>query len=401
MLHLVDMVVLDKTGTITEGKPKVTDVITQLEENDFLAIAGSLEKNSEHPLSKAIMETIKEKNITLQEVQEFESVSGRGVKAKIGNMKYISGNRAFLLENQISLAQQEKLSDKLLEEGKTVLYFANENNIIGIIAVSDTIKSSSKEAIAKLKNSNIEVMMVTGDNRKVAEQIAKQVGIKSIISEVLPEEKEKKVANLQKTGKKVAFVGDGINDSPALTRADVGIAIGSGTDIAVESADIILIKNDLLDVVAAINLSKAVIRNIKMNLFWAFFYNMLGIPIACGIFYTSFGLKLSPMLGAAAMSLSSVCVVTNALRLKRIKLRKKEEVTQKMSEKTKKIIIEGMHCNHCKMTVEKALGSLGGVTNVDVNLEQKEATITINSEVEEGKIKEVIEEEGFEVKEIC
>lgn len=280
LLHSIDTVVLDKTGTITEGKPKVTDIISSIDKKEFLKIAGSLEKNSEHPLAEAIIEKVKEESIQLEQVQEFTSISGRGVKGKINEVVYFGGNLNFIKENKININNIVKQNDKLLKEAKTVIYFANETDIIGLIAVADTVKSTSFKAINELKKQNIEVIMLTGDNNLVAQTIGEKIGVDKVISEVLPAEKEKEVAKLQKQGKKVAFVGDGINDSPSLVKADVGLAIGSGTDIAIESADIVLMKNSLLDVVVAINLSKAVIRNIKMNLFWAFFYNVIGIPVA-------------------------------------------------------------------------------------------------------------------------
>ena len=395
LLHLIDTVVLDKTGTITKGKPKVSDIISKIEEKELLKIAVSLEKSSEHPLAEAVLEKAKEKKIDLVEVEEFVAVSGRGVKGKIAGNIYYGGNQSFLKENNINLDNILKETDKLLKQGKTVLYFANEKEVIGIIVVIDQVKESSYIAIKELKEKNVDVIMLTGDNKKVAQTIGNELGIDNVIAEVLPQDKEKEVSKLQKQGKKVAFVGDGINDSPALARADVGIAIGSGTDIAIESADVILMKDNLLDVVTAINLSKAVIRNIKMNLFWAFFYNSIGIPIAAGAFYFSLGLKLNPMIGALAMSLSSVCVVTNALRLRRFKSNFKEE---KVKMITKTIQIEGMQCNHCKMSVEKALNSIEGVTKVEVNLENKSATIEIEKDIEDSKIKEVIEEAGFIVK---
>ena len=401
LLHKVDTVVLDKTGTITEGKPKVTDIVSNIEEKELLKIAGALEKNSEHPLAEAIMEKVKQEQIENLEINEFEAISGRGVKGKIEGATYYGGNISFMKENNIDIAQVEEQSNKLLKQGKTVLYFAKENNIIGMVAVADTIKETSHQAIKELKKNNIEVVMLTGDNKIVAETIGKELEIDKVVSEVLPQDKEKEVAKLQEQGKKVAFVGDGINDSPALVKADVGLAIGSGTDIAIESADIVLMKNSLLDVVTAISLSKAVIRNIKMNLFWAFFYNTIGIPVAAGVFYLSFGLKLNPMIGAAAMSLSSVCVVTNALRLKNFKVNYKEEKMMEYNQKepTLKVVkIEGMQCNHCKMSVEKALSSLEGVTKVEVSLEKKTAIIESQKEIDDNKIKQVIEEAGFEVK---
>lgn len=319
LLHLIDAVVLDKTGTITEGKPKVTEMICKINENELLQIAGSLEQNSEHPLAEAILEKVKENAIELLKVENFSSTSGRGIQGTINGEMYFGGNLAFMQENNIDVQEIKNEVQDFLEQGKTVLYFADENHVIGAISVADTIKESSFGAIQNLKNKKLEVVMLTGDNSVVASTIGNKLGLDKIVSEVLPQDKEKEVAKLQKEGKKVAFVGDGINDSPALVRADVGLAIGSGTDIAIDSADVVLIKNNLQDVVTAIDLSKAVIRNIKMNLFWAFFYNCIGIPIAAGVFYLKFGLKLNPMIGAAAMSLSSVCVVTNALRLRNFK----------------------------------------------------------------------------------
>lgn len=400
LLHLVDTVILDKTGTITEGKPKVTDIVSNVDEKESIKIAGSLEKNSEHPLAEAIMEKVKEDKEELLEVEDFISISGRGVKGKVNDIEYLAGNINFMKENDIDINKFEAKSNEFLKQGKTVIYLASKNDIIGIIAIADTIKSTSKQAIEELKKKNIETVMITGDNKTVAKEIGRQIGIDKIISEVLPKDKEKEVSKLQSKGKKVAFVGDGINDSPALVKADVGLAIGSGTDVAIESADIVLMKNSLLDVVTAINLSKKVIRNIKENLFWAFFYNTIGIPIAAGVFYSSLGFKLSPMIGAAAMSLSSVCVVTNALRLKNFKpdFNKNKEEKSKMSKKT--ILIEGMQCNHCKMTVEKALNSIEGVTKAEVNLESKTAVIESNKDIDNSKINKAIEEVGFRTKEI-
>lgn len=396
LLHLADTVVLDKTGTITEGKPKVTDIVSNIDESKLLKIAGSLEKGSEHPLAEAVVERAKEDKIEFVEINDFTSVSGRGVSGKINEIKYFAGNISFMKENNINTENVEEASQKFLQKGKTVLYFADESKIIGIIAVADTIKSASKQLVKELKSRNIEVVMLTGDNKVVAKTIGEELEIDKVVSEVLPEDKEKEIQNLQKQGKKVIFVGDGINDSPALVRADVGIAIGSGTDIAIESADIVLIKNSLLDVWTAISLSRAVIRNIKMNLFWAFFYNIIGIPIAAGVFYLSFGFKLNPMFGALAMSLSSVCVVTNALRLRNFKVNFKNKGESKMNKKT--ISIEGMSCNHCKMSVEKALSSIEGVTKVEVSLENKNAIIESSKEIDDNKIKQAIEEIGFTVR---
>ncbi|MCI8587735.1 MAG: heavy metal translocating P-type ATPase [Clostridia bacterium] len=415
ILHSVDTIVLDKTGTITEGKPKVTNIITDINEKELLKIAGSLEKNSEHPLAEAIIEKAKEENIDLIKVSEFEAVLGRGIIGKIDGRKYYGGNLKLMEEYNINVNHAKKQAEEFSKQGKTVLYFANEESIIGTIAVADTLKLTSKQAIKELKRKNKQIVMLTGDNKIVAGTIGKEIGITEIVSEVLPQDKEKEVYKLQKEGKKVAFVGDGINDSPALVRADVGLAIGSGTDIAIESADIVLMKNDLFDVVTAINLSKAVIKNIKMNLFWAFFYNAIGIPVAAGVFYLGLGLKLNPMIGVAAMSLSSVCVVTNALRLKRFKPTKYEvmnlqdiqtsiETSKNLKEENKMnkkiIIIEGMQCNHCKMSVEKALSSIEGIITVEVSLENKTAIVEATREIENSRINEVIEEAGFTVKEI-
>ena len=396
MLHKIDTVVLDKTGTITQGKPVVTDVVSNINEELLLSIAGTLEKASEHPLAEAVIKEVENRKITLKEANEFESISGRGIKAKIDNEEYIAGNIAYIIESNIAKNEIVEKSEVLLKEGKTIIYVATKQEVIGAIAVADTIKDTSYKAIQELKNRDIDVYMITGDNALVAESIASKVGIKNVISEVLPQDKEKEVSKLQNSGKNVAFVGDGINDSPALVKSDIGIAIGSGTDIAIESADIVLIKNDLLDVVRAICLGKSVINNIKMNLFWAFFYNCIGIPIAAGVLYNSLGLKLNPMLGALAMSMSSVCVVTNALRLRKFKVKFEEE--EKMNKK--EIIIEGMHCNHCKMAVEKVLNAIDGIDATQVILEDKKAIIELSKDISNEVIRKAIEEEGFEVKEI-
>ena len=400
-LHLVDTVVLDKTGTITYGKPVVTDVISFTNNDDLLKIAGSLEKNSEHPLSTAILKKIEEEKIDTLDVSDFKAIPGKGICGKILKKEYICGNLKFLTENNINVNNEISLVvDNLQDNAKTVLYVADKSSIIGIIAVKDVVKPSSYLMIKNLKRMGIDSVMITGDNKYVANSIAKEVEIKNVVSDVLPDDKEKEVRELQNDGKKVAFVGDGINDSPALARADVGIAIGNGTDIAIESADIVLMKNDLMEVITSIKLSKKVISNIKMNLFWAFFYNSVGIFIASGILYPKFGITLSPMIGALAMSLSSVCVVTNALRINKFKVKYEEE--RKMEKKIyeKNVYIEGMSCNHCKMSVEKALKSIDGVENVDVNLGDKKASITSTKSINNDEIKKVIEDIGFEVKDI-
>jgi P-type Cu+ transporter len=318
LAHTIQTVILDKTGTITEGKPKVTDIITTdgMTEQLLLEIAASIEKPSEHPLADAIIEKANELNIPIKDVDQFTAISGRGIIAKMNNMVYYAGNLAFMEENKILVNDFRLRSDVLAEDGKTPLYFADKNKLLGIIAVADIVKPTSLDAINQFKAMGIDVVMLTGDNKKTAEAIRKQLGINRVVAEVLPQDKEKEVRLIQESGKKVAMIGDGINDAPALARADVGIAIGAGTDIAIESADVVLMKSDLLDAVTAIQLSKATIKNIKENLFWAFFYNVIGIPLAAGVFYSLLGWKLNPMFAAAAMSLSSVFVVTNALRLK-------------------------------------------------------------------------------------
>lgn len=320
--HSVDTVVLDKTGTITEGKPQVTDVIagSTLSEEELLAIGASLEKFSEHPLAEAIVTKGLEQEVRFAQVTDFLAVPGKGVQGKIDEQEYLAGNLSFMLDNQIDLGEFEHTADSLAEQGKTPMYFATAKEVLGIIAVADVVKPTSRQAIQDLTKLGIDVVMLTGDNKRTAEAIRRQLGIKTVIAEVLPDDKEREIRTLQEQGKIVAMVGDGVNDAPALARADVGIAIGAGTDVAIESADVVLMKNDLKDVTTAIKLSKATIRNIKQNLFWAFFYNALGIPLAAGLLYPILGWRLSPMYAAAAMSLSSIFVVSNALRLRRVKL---------------------------------------------------------------------------------
>lgn len=316
--HNISTVVLDKTGTVTEGKPIVTDIITHkdITENEFLHIVGSLEKLSEHPLAEAIIHKAESKEITFEPVEDFIQLQGEGICGLINDVLYYAGNAKMLkkylhVENDL-LSKGERFA----LEGKTPLYVFSEDEVLGVVAIADTVKKTSKQAVTTLKELGVNVVMLTGDNAKTAEAIRQQVNINHVVSDVLPQDKERVIREYQGKGNIVAMVGDGINDAPALARADVGIAIGAGTDIAIESADIVLMKSDLLDVVTAIRLSKSVIRNIKQNLFWAFIYNAIGIPIAAGLFYTAWELKLNPMIGAGAMSLSSVCVVTNALRLK-------------------------------------------------------------------------------------
>lgn len=416
LAHSVDCVVLDKTGTITEGRPTVTDVIPiNATKDGLLEIAGTMEAGSEHPLAEAILEYVNKGNITIKQVEEFQSVSGRGLKASIDDKLYLAGNQRMMEENGISIADYEDKINRLASEGKTPMMFAAQNDLIGIIAVADVIKPSSRRAIEALREMHIEVTMLTGDNKRTAEGIGKDLQLNHIISEVLPQDKEKVISDLQKEGKKVAMVGDGVNDAPALVRADVGIAIGAGTDVAVESADIVLMKNDLLDVVTAIKLSKAVIRNIKQNLFWAFFYNCLGIPLAAGIFYSVLGWRLSPMFGAAAMSLSSVFVVSNALRLKMFKAdkagdnnlykdqimveNKNNQIKNQEENKMVTLKIDGMMCNNCVKHVREALESFKGAT-VEVNLDNKEAKVEIPATISTDELKAAVEEAGYTVTQI-
>lgn len=419
--HSIQTVVLDKTGTITEGKPRVTDIVhsDDIETDAFIRIAASLETGSEHPLADAIVTYGKEQQIVVEKIQFFQSVAGRGVTGKLNGKQYIAGNLPMMAENNVATAHVQEIAERMADQGKTALYFAEDGILIGIIGVADTVKPSSAAAVNELKHMGIEVVMLTGDNARTAKAIQQQVPVDRIVAEVLPQEKEKEIRTLQEKGKKVAMVGDGINDAPALMRADVGIAIGAGTDIAIESADIVLMKSSLIDVVTAIQLSKAVIRNIKQNLFWAFFYNACGIPLAAGVFFSLLGWKLNPMFGAAAMSFSSVCVVTNALRLKFFKPKfanfiNKTEVasTQTVQNSTfvldrigkkkecftmtKVMTIEGMMCNHCKMAVEKVLKKVDGVADAVVDLETKQAEVTLTADVADTVLMDVVNEEGFE-----
>lgn len=319
--HQIKTIVFDKTGTITEGKPVVTDIITNgISREEILIVAASAEKGSEHPLGEAIVRAAREKNLEFKELEEFKAVPGHGIEVKIDRKTILIGNQKFIRENNIDLSVLKKESDRLAIEGKTPMYVAIDGILRGIIAVADTVKPSSKKAIEALHEMGIKVAMITGDNKKTAEAIAKQVGIDIVLAEVLPEDKANEVKKLQRENQKVAMVGDGINDAPALAEADIGIAIGTGTDVAIESADIVLMKSDLIDVITAIKLSKATIKNIKQNLFWAFGYNVLGIPVAMGILHIFGGPLLNPMIAAAAMSLSSVSVITNALRLRKFKV---------------------------------------------------------------------------------
>ena len=406
-LHKVDTILLDKTGTITEGRPVVTDVITDLDENYFLEIAASLENLSEHPLSDAIKTYASEKKSKILTVDNFESVVGKGIKGKINNKLYYAGNLRLIEENDIKLNNYKNLSEELSKDGKTSMYFANDSEVIGIISAKDLEKESSKIAIDLLKNEGFEVTMVTGDNEITAEAIRKKLNIDKKFAEVLPQDKDKVVNKLQKGGKKVAMVGDGINDAPALVRSDIGLAIGKGSDIAIDSADVVLVKNSLLDLVKSIDLSRATIKTIRENLFWAFFYNVILIPLAAGVFYPKFGLKLNPMFAAFAMSLSSVFVCLNSLRLKRFKsnaiINTNENVENdylkenKMNEvKTMIINVNGMSCNNCAKHVKNALENIEGINEAVVSLDNKNAEISYEGNIDEKVIKEAITEAGYE-----
>ena len=397
--HNVQSVVLDKTGTITEGKPVVTDIISfGMSENEILKIGAALEKKSEHPLAEAVL--LKAKGMELPNAENFAAIPGKGITAEIQGSVYYAGNQKLIKEQGISCEKALSSIEKLSEEGKTPLILADEKQILGVIGVADVVKPTSAKAIQELKKLGIQVIMLTGDNARTAKAIQKQLDIDTVIAEVLPQDKEREISRLQEEGRAVAMVGDGLNDAPALARADVGIAIGAGTDVAIESADIVLMKNDLQDVATAIELSKAVIRNIKENLFWAFFYNVCGIPLAAGVLYPVFGLKLSPMFGAAAMSLSSLFVVSNALRLRFFHSLKKgkvqpENIQEKKEEKNMYTMkIEGMMCAHCQAAVTKALEALEG-TKAEVNLEKKEAYVETGLEKE--ILKKAVEDAGYQV----
>ena len=408
-LHKVDAVVLDKTGTLTEGKPVVTDLAPEgISARELLEIASSLEQPSEHPLAEAILKKAAEDGITPRAVQDFQAVSGRGVTGSVGGVRYFAGNEAYLKENGI--AHPDGVTDRFARQGKTPLLFASEGKFLGVVAVQDVPKATSRAAVAAFEKMGLEVWMLTGDHAVTAAAVARELGISHVVPEVLPGDKLAHVKSLQAQGKRVAMVGDGINDAPALTQADVGIAIGAGTDVAVESADVVLMRSDLLDAVHAVELSRAVIRNIKMNLFWAFFYNSLGIPIAAGVLYPAFGLKLSPMLGALAMSMSSVCVVCNALRLRLFKPRaidvsasagdpavevKSMEPKKGDSVMATELKIEGMMCGHCKAAVEKALSGVPGVTGVTVDLEGKKAAV--EGTAERAALEKAVTDAGYEV----
>ena len=414
--HEIDTVVVDKTGTLTEGKPFVTNILTlDFNTEKFLKIVASLENNSEHPLAKAIVKFAEEKNISLEHVENFAAIFGKGVQGKIGGENFFAGSEKFLSEKNFKLdGIHEKISE-LSDEGKTAIIFASDKKILGIIALADVEKKNSALAVKEFQNLGIDVVMLTGDNKGTAKNISERLGIKNFVAEVLPEDKEREIERIQNAGHKVAMIGDGVNDAPALVKADLGMAIGAGTDVAIESADAVLVRNDLLDAVSAIKLSRAVMRNIKENLFWAFFYNVVCIPLAAGLFYPIFGLKLSPMVGAAAMSMSSICVVLNALRLKFFKVERTENTAhiptaqniqvenisltiRKDVENMKTTLkIEGMMCQHCQKHVHDALAKMDGVTNVEVSLENNSAEVTATKEISTEDFKKVITDAGYEL----
>ena len=423
-LHTVDTVVLDKTGTITSGHPAVTDIIvlaSGVAEREFLAEAACAESGSEHPLAAAVVEKAKDEGILYDAPDRFEMVAGRGVRAEAAGKTILAGNAAFLREQGVSGVDSDavrKAVERLAAAGKTPLLFARCGTVSGVIAVADTIRETSRAAIRQFQAMGLQVVMLTGDNRLTAQAIREELGIAEAISDVLPTDKEACVRALQEKGHKVAMVGDGVNDAPALMRADIGIAIGAGTDIAIDSADVVLMKDSLLDVATAIRLSRAVVRNIRMNLFWAFFYNVLGIPVAAGALYPAFKLLLSPMIGSAAMSLSSLCVVSNALRLRLFKDEGTEKSEQlpcegrrpiaeekdrnSFSEKTKEennmkktLTVEGMMCAHCEAHVKKALAAVEGVAEVAVDLQSKKATVTLTKDVSDKSLMDAVAEAGY------
>ena len=411
--HQVQTVVLDKTGTLTEGKPVVTDVVLAkgILRNRLLKQAAAVEALSEHPLAEAIVAYAKEKEVAFEKAENLTATAGQGVEADVAGKHILAGNLKMMQERGIQLGEWEAKAVELAEAGKTPLFFAENETFLGIVALADTLKPTSKAAVDAFHQMGIEVVMLTGDNKRTAEAIARELDIQ-VIAEVLPQDKEREVRRLQEQGKKVAMIGDGINDAPALMRADVGVAIGAGTDVAMESADIILMKSDLMDAVTAIELSHATIRNIKENLFWAFFYNACGIPLAAGVFYPFLELKLNPMFAAAAMSFSSAFVVGNALRLRlfRPKYAKtttalpKEDIQKELNHKEeigmKKVLkIEGMMCNHCTGRVEKALNDLDGVT-AEVSLEGKSATVTLSKDVSDETLVQTVTDAGYEVVDI-
>ena len=406
----MQIVALDKTGTITSGEPKVTDIIPAagVTEDTLLKYAYALENKSEHPLARAILEKAKEENAGIEEVTGFQALPGNGLTAILDGHTLYGGNHTFISSKVSVDGDIQKKAEKLAEAGKTPLFFGNEDRLLGVIAVADVIKEDSPQAIKELQNMGIHVVMLTGDNERTAKAIGQQAGVDEVIAGVLPEGKEQVIRKLKEKGK-VAMVGDGINDAPALTRADMGIAIGAGTDVAIDAADVVLMKSRLSDVPAAIRMSRATLRNIHENLFWAFFYNIIGIPLAAGVWYPLFGWKLNPMFGAAAMSLSSFCVVSNALRLnlfkmydaskdKKLKAKKEKKRSKKEDKTMKKIMhIEGMMCGHCEAAVKKALEALPQVDEAVVSHEAGTAELTLNAEIADDVLKKTVEDKDYTV----
>ncbi len=394
-------VVLDKTGTVTSGKPVVTDILPaeSTSGKELLEYAYSLETKSEHPLAGAVNLKAEESGSTAREVTDFEALPGNGLVAKLDGKELVGGNLGFISERAQVSAQQREAAESLAEQGKTPLFFAYDGKLLGTVAVADTIKEDGAAAIAELHKMGLEVIMLTGDNQRTADAVGKAAGVDRVIAGVMPDGKEKVVRELSEQGKTI-MVGDGINDAPALTRADTGIAIGAGTDIAIDAADIVLVKSRLGDVPAAIKLSRTTLRNIKENLFWAFIYNVIGIPVAAGVFINLFGWQLNPMFAAAAMSLSSFCVVTNALRLNFFKTGAKPEKKTKEEKKTmeKTLKIEGMMCGHCEATVKKALEELPQVASAEVSHESGTAKVTLNADISDDALKAVVEAKGYKVK---
>ena len=406
----MQIVALDKTGTITSGEPKVTDIIPAagVTEDTLLKCAYALENKSEHPLARAILENAKEENAGIEEVTGFQALPGNGLTAILDGHTLYGGNHTFISSKVSVDGDIQKKAEKLAEAGKTPLFFGNEDRLLGVIAVADVIKEDSPQAIKELQNMGIHVVMLTGDNERTAKAIGQQAGVDEVIAGVLPEGKEQVIRKLKEKGK-VTMVGDGINDAPALTRADMGIAIGAGTDVAIDAADVVLMKSRLSDVPAAIRMSRATLRNIHENLFWAFFYNIIGIPLAAGVWYPLFGWKLNPMFGAAAMSLSSFCVVSNALRLnlfkmydaskdKKLKAKKEKKRSKKEDKTMKKIMhIEGMMCGHCEAAVKKALEALPQVDEAVVSHEAGTAELTLNAEIADDVLKKTVEDKDYTV----
>ncbi len=431
--HKIQTVVFDKTGTVTRGTPEVTDIFvcTPHSEKEVLTLAAAVEKLSEHPLGEAIVKRAEKENLNLPTAENFVQEAGKGIRATVGGDEIFGGNEKMMRLLGVQASEAFDFGERASGDGKTPLYFSKNNELIGVICVADEVKPTSKAAIQALRKMNIETVMLTGDNARTANAVKEKVGIDKVYADALPQDKEKLIKDLQQQGKVVAMVGDGINDAPALTRADVGIAIGAGTDIAVESADIVLMKSDITDVVGAIKLSKAVIRNIKQNLFWAFFYNAIGIPVAAGIFFIPFGLKLSPMIGAFAMSFSSVFVVSNALRLRFFKLKEersdlnhsnqvndctayactetssenknknKNETKTEVNTMTKVLTVNSMMCMHCVKHIDDALKAVDGVTDVKVDLETKTATVTALDSVSEQTLTDAVKKAGYDVDSIA